>query len=113
MDMRNPRNQDDQQIRPPFPENYVVYVEEAESVEDHIHFFGELDSEIYLTKEGHSMFAQEDDNNDFEEELEQYQRGYLHAIDDVQRNIKLRNRDVTINKWRFNQNQPSCSQQNT
>ena len=56
------------------------------------------------------MFAQEDDNNDFEEELEQYQRGYLHAIDDVHRKIKLRNRDVIVNKGRFNSNQPSSSQ---
>ena len=59
------------------------------------------------------MFAQQNDNNDFEEESEQYQRGYLHAINDVQRKIKLRNRDVTVNKGRFNQNQPSSSQQNT
>ena len=66
--MRNPRNQDDQQIRPPFLENYFAYEEEDKYVEDHIHHFGDLDSEIYLTKEEHSMFAQEDDNNDFEEE---------------------------------------------
>ena len=64
--MRNPRKSDDQQTRPPFPENYVACEEEAESNEDHIHLFGELDSEIYLTKEEHSMFTQEDDNNDFE-----------------------------------------------
>ena len=59
------------------------------------------------------MFALEDDNNDFEEEAEQYQRGYLHAIDDVKRKIKLRNIDVIVNKGRLNQNQPSSSQQNT
>ena len=59
------------------------------------------------------MFSQEDANNDFEKESEKYQRGYLHAIDDVQRKIKLRNRYVTVNKGRFNQNQPSGSQQNT
>ena len=59
------------------------------------------------------MFAQEDANNDFEEELEQYQIGYLHAIDDVQRKIKLRNRDITVNKGRFNQNQPSSNQHKT
>ena len=54
------------------------------------------------------MFSQEDANNYFEEESEQYQRGYLHAIDDFQRNI-----DVTVNKIRFNKNKPSSSQQNT
>ena len=96
--MRNPSNPDDQQIRPPFPENYVVYEGEANFVEDHIHHFGDLDYEIYLTEEEHSMFSQEDAINDFEEESEQYQRGYLHAIDDVQRKIKLKNRDVTVNK---------------
>ena len=66
--MRNPRNPYDQQIQPPFPKNYVANEDEAESIEDNIHHFCGLDSEIYLTKEEHSMFAQEDDNNDFEEE---------------------------------------------
>ena len=57
------------------------------------------------------MFAQEHDNN-LEEELEQYHKGYMHAIDDV-RKIKLRSRDVAINKGRLNPNQPSNSQINT
>ena len=87
-DVRNPRNQEDQQIRPPFPENYVAVEDDAESIEDHIHHFGDLDSKIYLTKEEHNMFAQVDDNA-LVEELEQYLKGYMHAIDDV-RKIKLR-----------------------
>ena len=66
--MRNPRNLDDWQIQPPFPENYVANEDEAKSIEDHIHHFGDLDSESYLTEDEHSMFTQEDDNNDFEEE---------------------------------------------
>ena len=110
--MRNPRNQEDQQIRPPFLENYVVDKYGIDSIEDHIHHFGDLDFEIYLTEEEHSMFAQEDDNRDFEEELEQYQKGYMHAIDDVEK-IKLRNRDVIRNKGRLNPNHPSNSQMNT
>ena len=109
-DMRNPRNPDDQQMMPPFTENYVADEDEAESIEDHIHHFGDLDSEIYLTKEEHSMLAQEDAINDLEVESEQYQRGYLHAIDDVQRKLKLINIDVIVNKVRLNQNQPSSSQ---
>ena len=83
----------------------------AESIEDNIHHFGDLDSEIYLIEEEHNMFAQEDDNN-LEGELEQYHKGYMHAIDDV-RKIKLRSRDVAINKGRLNPNQPSSSQINT
>ena len=97
-DMRNLRNPNDQQIMTPFTENYVADEDEAESIKDHIHHFGDLDSEIYLTEEEHSTFSQEDDNNYFEEESEQYQRGYLHAIDDIQRKIKLRYKDVTVKK---------------
>ena len=33
-------------------------------------------------------------------------------MDDVQRKIQLRNRDVTINKGRLNPNHPSSSQHN-
>ena len=73
--MRNPRNQEDQQIRPHFPENYVADEDSAESIEYQIHHFGDLYSEIYLTEEENSMFAQEDDNKDFDEELEQYRKG--------------------------------------
>ena len=59
------------------------------------------------------MYAQEDDDKDFKVASEQYQRGYLHVMDDVQRKIKLRSRDVTMNKGRLNQNHPSSSQQKT
>ena len=106
-DMRNSRNQEEQQIRPPFPKNYVV--DEEDPTENEINIFGELDSEIYLTEEEHHMFAQEDENQEFERESEQYQRGYLHAMDDVQRKIRLINRYVVVNKGRPNSNQPSTS----
>ena len=59
------------------------------------------------------MFAQEDGNEDFERESEQYQRGYLHAMDNVQRKIRLRNIEVVVNKGRLNSNQPSTSSLNT
>ena len=36
----------------------------------------------------------------------------MHAIDDVKK-IKLRSRDVIMNKGRLNPNQPSSSQMNT
>ena len=64
-----------------------------------------------MIEEEHSMFAQVDDNA-LTKELEQYQKGYAHAIDDV-RKIKLRNRDVAINKGGLNPNQPSNSQTGT
>ena len=53
-DMRNPRNQEEQQIRPLFPENYVA--DEEDPTENEIHLFGEMDSEVYLTEEEHNMF---------------------------------------------------------
>ena len=59
------------------------------------------------------MFAQEYGNEEFERESEQYQRGYLHAMDDVQRKIRLRNREVLINKGKLNTNQPSTGSLNT
>ena len=59
-DVRYPRNPKEQRIRPPFSENYVATEDESKSAEDHIHHFGDLDSEIYLTEEEHDMFAQVD-----------------------------------------------------
>ena len=58
------------------------------------------------------MFSYEGGNEDFEKESEQYQRGYLHAMDDVQRKIRLRNREVVVNKGRINSNQPSTNSLN-
>ena len=57
------------------------------------------------------MFALEDDNN-LEGKLEQYHKGYMHAIDD-DRKIKLRGRYVVINKGRLNPNHPYSSKMNT
>ena len=48
--------------------------DETESIEDQIHHFCDLDSEIYLTKEEHNMLTQVDDKP-LTEELEQYHRG--------------------------------------
>ena len=109
--MRNPRNQEEQQIWPPFPENYVA--DEEDPTENEIHLSGELDSEICLTEKEHNMFTQEDGHEEFEREIEQYQRDYLHVMDDVQRKIRLRNREFVINKGRLSPNQPSTSSLNT
>ena len=57
---------------------------------------------ICLLKKTHSNISEVDS--------EQYQRGYQNAMDDFQRNLKLKSRDVTINIGRANANQPSSSQ---
>ena len=55
------------------------------------------------------MFEQEGGDEEFGKERDRYQRGYLHAMDDVQRKIRLRNQEVFINKRKANTNQPSPS----
>jgi len=56
-DIRNPRNPNDQQIKPPFHENYVDGEGEAEPIEYQIHHFSDLDSDIYLTEIEYNMYA--------------------------------------------------------
>ena len=73
-DIGNPRNPNDQQIQPPFPENYVDDEGQVEPIEDQIHHLDDSDSEIYLTEEEHNMYAEEDGNKVCEEVLEKYQR---------------------------------------
>ena len=44
-------------------------------------------------------------------DLEQYHKGYQNAIDGFHKKLKLRSRDVIMNKGRPNPNQTSSSQQ--
>ena len=74
------------------------------------HHFDDMDSEIYLTEEEHNLFAQEDESNKFDLETEQYQIGYENVVNDFQRNLNLRSRDVVVNKGRLHVNQPSSNQ---
>ena len=82
-------------------------------MDNHIHHFDDMDSEIYLTEEEHNLFAQEDDCNTFELETEQYQRGYQNVVNDIQRKLNMRSRDVIVIKGRLPPNQTSsCCQKN-
>ena len=56
-DIRNPRNTNDHQIQPPFPKNYLDGEGEAGPIADQIHHISDLDSDIYLTKIEHNMYA--------------------------------------------------------
>ena len=58
------------------------------------------------------MFAREEECNNFELETEEYERGYQNDVNDLQRKLNLRNKDVIVNKGRFPSNQPSTSQHN-
>ena len=60
------RETKDQQVKPPFPENVVDEEEEIDPLENEIHHFDIVEFELYLTKEEHNMFSQEEDYNSFE-----------------------------------------------
>ena len=45
-------------MQPPFSENYVDGEGEDEPIEDQIHHFGDLDSNIYLIETEHNMYGQ-------------------------------------------------------
>ena len=76
---------------------------------DQIQHFDDMDYEIYLTKEENFFFSQEDESNKFELETEQYQRGYQNAVNDFQRMLNLRSRDIVVNKGMIHVNNPSSS----
>ena len=57
------------------------------------------------------MFSQEEDLKGFEEESKQYQRGYMHDIDDFHKEIQLISRDIILYKGNIHVNQPSNSLQ--
>ena len=78
-------------------------------MDNQIHHFDDLDSEIYFIENEHNIFSQEDDCNTLELETEQYQRGYQNAMNDFQRMLNLRSRDIVVNKGMIHVNNPSSS----
>ena len=78
-------------------------------MDHHIHHFDDINVEIYLTEEEHNMFYHDDNERTISvTDSEHYLRRYHNSIDDVQRKLNLRSRDVVINKGRLNQNHPSA-----
>ena len=57
---RNQRIHEDQQIRPPFLENYVDEERGKDPMENQNHHFDDIDFGIYLAEEGDKFFAQEE-----------------------------------------------------
>ena len=87
--LRGERNPNEQQIRPPFQEN-LIDEEFIEKPQDHIHHFGNEPKEpkTFVTKNKNDSFVlqEEDDDQDLiEEEFEEYHKGYLIAMMDLQR----------------------------
>ena len=56
-DQINQRNAEDQQVRPPFLDNFVDEEEEIYPLDNEIHHFDIVDSEVYLKKHEHNMFS--------------------------------------------------------
>ena len=59
-EQRDPINQGDHQLRPPFPENFVVEYD-VEYPEDEVHHFDNFESKIYLEKQEKDKFYEEQD----------------------------------------------------
>jgi hypothetical protein len=97
---RGPRNPNEQQIRPPFEEN-LIDEEFIDQPLDHIHDFGDEpeESDTFVTKSEHDNFVSQEDEGDQEpreEESQDYQKAYLNAISDLQRQYILRNINVVV-----------------
>ena len=98
-----------QPIKPPFQQNYVTQEseDEGENVGEENHFFTPDDLPTYITEEeeliGNAYTPQDEHyilSNDvvLQEESEEYQRGYLHALSAQQgQQRQLRNRTIPIN----------------
>jgi hypothetical protein len=71
--------------------------------------FNEDDSEIYLTKEEHDMFQQEQDN-ELLMDSEEYRQRYQNVIFEFQKQYNLRNINVVVNPNKTQADHPSTSQ---
>lgn len=97
---REPRNPtDQQQIRPPFQENYAKEenetADELEENQSNLFCEGEINN-VFLTKEEQDLFllAQQDVMSI---ESEDYKMGYQNAIMEVHKQYNLRNKKVAAN----------------
>jgi hypothetical protein len=118
---RDQRNQGDQQIKPPFQNNYVNENFD-ESLEDNIHCCDDTETDVFLTKEEHDQFMDANDkfmqeNDDMlSMETKEYKKGYQNAIMQFQKQYNLRNKKVPANPPKGNPtrepqvNLPSSSQ---
>ena len=82
---RDHRNQGDQQIKPPFQNNYVDE-DFDQTIEDNMHCFDDTETNVFLTKEDHDQFMDANDkfmqeNDDFMSmESHEYRKGYQNSI---------------------------------
>jgi hypothetical protein len=87
---RDQRNQGDQQIKPPFQNNYMNENFD-ESLEDNIHCCDDTETNVFLTKEEHDQFMDANDkfmqeNDDMlSMETKEYKKGYQNAIMQLQK----------------------------
>ena len=91
---RGQRNHNDQ-VRPPFQEN-LLDDEFPEQPEDHINQLGDQVMKVFVTKKEDDKFNLGNNESKFNQESDDYQKGYQNAMIDLQRQLSLRNRDVQI-----------------
>ena len=97
---QEPRNPNEQQIRPPFQQN-LVDEEFMEEPQEHIHQFGDDPEEpnSFVTKDQHDNFVIQEDEGDQEHirsDLEDPHIAYLNALSEFNRQYELRNRSVGV-----------------
>jgi hypothetical protein len=118
---RDQRNQGDQQIKPPFQNNYVNE-DFDQTIEDNMHCCDDTETNVFLTKEEHDQFMDANDkfmqdNDDMLSlETKEFRKGYHNAIMQLQKQYNLRSKKVPANLPKENPtrelqiNTPSSSQ---
>lgn len=102
--IQNRPRDNDQQIRPPFQENYVDQEDKRETEmleENHVNLIGsDSEGDDFLTEEEQGFFSSEQTENNHEDS-EDYQLGFENAIMEVHRQYDLRrkrNEETAKNK---------------
>ena len=97
---REPRNPNEQQIRPPFQQD-LADEEFIEEPQEHIHQIGDdpEESNSFVTKDQHDNFVTQGDEGDQEpigNESEDSHIAYLNAMSEFNRKYNLRNKSVVV-----------------
>jgi hypothetical protein len=104
---REQRDQGDQQIRPPFQNNYAdEYFDQM--FEDQMHCCDDKDTHMFLTKGEHDQYMRENDDIMLETddtlswEMEEFRKGYHNAIMQFQKKYNLRRKKASTEPQQTN-----------
>jgi hypothetical protein len=104
---REQRDQGDQQIRPPFQNNYADE-DFDQMIQDQMHCCDDKDTRVFLTKGEHDQYMRENDDIMLETddtlswEMEEFRKGYHNAIMQFQKKYNLRSRKASTEPQQTN-----------